>query len=46
MFTWHRFDRVSETRMERVLQLRARLLLEIEDAMTDSEKQDTLFFPR
>eukprot|EP00966_Prymnesium_polylepis_P081393 1885900-Prymnesium_polylepis.1 len=41
-----RFDRVSETRTERGLQLRARLLLEIEDAMDASRKEDESAFPR
>jgi len=40
------YDRVSDTRLARGLQLRARLLLDIEGGMKPSEKTNENFFPR
>ena len=40
------YDRVSETRLERGLQGRALLLIEIEEAMTKDDQKDPDLFPR
>merc|ERR1740133_76114 len=40
------YDRVSETRLERGLQGRALLLIEIEEAMTQDDHKNQALFPR
>ena len=40
------YDRVSETRLERGLQGRALLLIEIEEAMTKDDPNNQALFPR
>ena len=40
------YDRVSETRLERGLQGRALLLIEIEEAMTKDDQKNPALFPR
>ena len=40
------YDRVSETRLERGLQGRALLLIEIEEAMTKDDHKNQALFPR
>ena len=40
------YDRVSETRLERGLQGRALLLIEIEEAMTKDDQKNQSLFPR
>jgi len=40
------FDRVSETRKQRGLQLRAQLLLELDDTRDDQKQKDPKLYPR
>ena len=40
------YDRVSETRLERGLQGRALLLIDIEEAMTKDDHENQALFPR